>query len=183
MSSHRSISERHQKEVPIPVTASTGDVRLRDVTVEDLPVFFEHQRDPVANEMAAFPARIGRRSWSIGRRTCSVTTPPGGGRSCWTARSSGTSCAGRILGDTLVGYWIGREHWGKGIATRALTLLLAEVDTRPLHAHVVMHNAGSIRVLEKCGFRIVGEQTFEESGERIVEVILRLDAEPESAAT
>ncbi len=112
-----------------------------------------------------------------------MTTPPGSGRSCWTARSWGTSCAGRILGDTLVGYWIGREHWGKGIATRALTLLLTEVDTRPLHAHVAQHNAGSIRVLEKCGFRVVGEQTIEEPGVRIVEVILRLDAQAESAAT
>ena len=45
------------------------------------------------------------------------------------------------------------------------------------------HNAGSLRVLEKCGFRVVGEQTSEEFGMRIDEVILRLDADPESAAT
>jgi hypothetical protein len=37
--------------------APTGDVQLRDVKGEDLPIFFEHQRDPVANLMAAFPAR------------------------------------------------------------------------------------------------------------------------------
>ncbi len=45
------------------------------------------------------------------------------------------------------------------------------------------HNIGSIRVLEKCGFRIVGEETVEESGVRIVEVILRLEADPARAAT
>ncbi len=50
------------------------------------------------------------------------------------------------------------------------------MDTRPLHAHVAKHNAGSIRVLEKCGFRVVGKQTVEESGTLIDEVILRLDA-------
>ena len=165
------------------MTASTGDVRLRDVTIEDLPIFFEHQRDPVANEMAAFPARD--REAFMEHWTTNVLGDDTAGK--WTILLDG-EVVGNILswadlGDTLVGYWIGREHWGKGIATRALTLLLAEVDTRPLHAHVARHNAGSIRVLEKCGFRIVEEQTFEESGERIVEVILRLDAEPESAAT
>jgi RimJ/RimL family protein N-acetyltransferase len=86
-------------------------------------------------------------------------------------------------GDTLVGYWVGREHWGMGIATRALTLFLTEVDTRPLHAHVVNHNIGSIRVLEKCGFRIVGEETIDGSGELIHEVILRLEADHTRAAT
>ena len=39
------------------VAKATGRVRLRDVTEDDLPIFFDHQRDPVANRMAAFPAR------------------------------------------------------------------------------------------------------------------------------
>lgn len=55
-----------------------------------------------------------------------------------------------------VGYWIAREHWGKGIATRALALLLKGVAARPLHARVARTNAASIRVLEKCGFRVTG---------------------------
>ena len=55
-------------------------------------------------------------------------------------------------GERLVGYWIGREHWGRGIATRALAELLREIEERPLYAHVARHNVGSIRVLEKCGF-------------------------------
>ncbi|WP_242543571.1 hypothetical protein [Corallococcus sp. NCSPR001] len=32
-------------------------VILRNVTDEDLPIFFEHQRDEVALRMAAFPSR------------------------------------------------------------------------------------------------------------------------------
>jgi hypothetical protein len=32
-------------------------VQLRDVVGSDLPIFFEQQRDPVANYMAAFTAR------------------------------------------------------------------------------------------------------------------------------
>jgi len=35
----------------------TGAIQLRDVTAGDLPIFFEQQLDPVANDMAAFQAR------------------------------------------------------------------------------------------------------------------------------
>ena len=52
-------------------------------------------------------------------------------------------------GRTLVGYWIGKQYWGKGIATKALSALLDQVRKCPLYAHVAKHNLGSIRVLEK----------------------------------
>lgn len=55
-------------------------------------------------------------------------------------------------GRRLVGYWVGKEFWGKGLATQALAELIAELGTRPLHAYVAKTNLGSIRVLEKCGF-------------------------------
>ncbi|HKA21153.1 MAG TPA: GNAT family N-acetyltransferase, partial [Blastocatellia bacterium] len=35
----------------------TSDVLLREVTEGDLPIFFEQQRDPAANRMAAFTAK------------------------------------------------------------------------------------------------------------------------------
>ena len=38
----------------------TSDVLLRDVTERDLPIFFEQQLDPAANQMAAFTARTRR---------------------------------------------------------------------------------------------------------------------------
>ena len=57
-----------------------------------------------------------------------------------------------VEGERDVGFWIGRDHWGNGYATAALRAFL-DVDLhRPLHAHVVDHNVGSRRVLEKCGF-------------------------------
>ena len=163
--------------------AAQGTVTLRDVTEADLPVFFEFERDPVANEMAAFPARE-REAFMEHWRSNILANPTG--RS-WTILLDG-DVVGNILswadaGDTLVGYWIGREHWGKGVASRALALFLVEADARPLHAHVAKHNVGSMRVLEKCGFRAVGEESIEELGTRIDEVIFRLDADPASAAT
>ena len=55
-------------------------------------------------------------------------------------------------GRRLVGYWISRDHWGKGIATGALSEALKELP-RPLFAYVAEHNVASIRVLQKCGFQ------------------------------
>jgi RimJ/RimL family protein N-acetyltransferase len=55
-------------------------------------------------------------------------------------------------GQAHVGYWISREHWGKGVATQALRLLLLEVAVRPLHASAAISNGASLRVLQKCGF-------------------------------
>ena len=51
----------------------------------------------------------------------------------------------------------GRTFWGKGIATSALAKFLVVEKRRPLLAVVAKHNAGSIRVLEKCEFAISSE--------------------------
>jgi len=55
-------------------------------------------------------------------------------------------------GEDHVGYWIDRAFWGKGIASRALHLLLQEVISRPLIATAAASNTASLRVLQKCGF-------------------------------
>jgi RimJ/RimL family protein N-acetyltransferase len=68
----------------------------------------------------------------------------------------------------LVGYWIGREFWGRGLATRALAELLGMVNARPLHAYVAKSNVASIRVLEKCGFVEVAEQTGDDGIEELI---------------
>jgi RimJ/RimL family protein N-acetyltransferase len=127
-------------------------VRLRRVEDGDLDVFFDHQADPQAVEMAAFPARDKDRfaaHWAKIRaddtlvvRTIVADGMVAGNIGSWPED-----------GQQFLGYWIGREHWGRGVATQALTLLVGEVSIRPLYAHVVVHNVGSIRVLEKCGFR------------------------------
>ncbi len=79
-------------------------------------------------------------------------------------------------GEREVGYWLGREYWGKGIATRALTAFLEHVKSRPLYAHVAKHNLASIRVLEKCGFTITGgdKVVSRTDDEAVEELILTL---------
>ncbi|GAA4464248.1 GNAT family N-acetyltransferase [Phytohabitans houttuyneae] len=138
----------------------TPEVRLRTVEDLDLDVFFDHQADPKATEMAAFPARDADKfaaHWAKIRADDTVVVR--------TIVADGV-VAGNIGsweqdGLRLLGYWLGREHWGRGVATQALTQFVDEVSTRPLYAHVVAHNAGSIRVLEKCGFRRDHEQEAE----------------------
>jgi RimJ/RimL family protein N-acetyltransferase/quercetin dioxygenase-like cupin family protein len=134
----------------------TGVV-LRSVERGDLPFFFEHQLDPEATSMAGFPARDEESfmaHWTRILNDESVVKK--------TILFQG-EVAGNIVsfvqsGEREVGYWIGKEYWGKGIATHALAAFLSLEERRPLCAHVALSNAASIRVLEKCGFRITGEE-------------------------
>ena len=128
------------------------EVQLRNVEDRDLEVFFDHQADPQAVEMAAFPARDKEQfaaHWAKVRaddanvlRTIVADGQVAGNIGSWQQD-----------GQQFLGYWVGREFWGRGVGTQALALLVDEVSVRPLYAHVVVHNVGSIRVLEKCGFR------------------------------
>jgi RimJ/RimL family protein N-acetyltransferase len=81
------------------------------------------------------------------------------------------------FGDQEVTYWIGKEYWGKGIATEALRQFLTIEKKRPLYARAARENQASLRVLEKCGFSIIGfEKAFADGrGEEIEETILVLE--------
>ena len=131
---------------------------LREVVDSDIEVFFEHQREPEANRMAVFPARDRETfdaHWrrlladdSLIKKTIVYEGEVAGNIGCWQQE-----------GRRFVGYWIGREFWGKGLATRALQELAGEVTQRPLYAWVATSNVASIRVLEKCGFvHVVSQQ-------------------------
>ena len=159
------------------VRGAAPDVRLRAVEDEDIGLFFEHQTDQEATEMAAFPARDSDRfaaHWARIRanddsllRTIVADDAVAGNITSWEQD-----------GQRLIAYWVGREHWGRGVATQALAQFTRQVTTRPLHAHVAAHNTGSIRVLEKCGFRRdrVQEATAPASDDGIEELIFVLDA-------
>lgn len=126
-------------------------VHLREVTEGDLPILFEHQREPEAVRMAAFPPRDWDALQLHWRKLLSDET-------VW---AKAVVVNGQMVGNIaswlqdqrrLVGYWYGKEHWGQGIATEALTRYLQVFTDRPLYAYAANTNLGSIRVLEKCGF-------------------------------
>ena len=132
-------------------------VTLRAVSPADVDLFYVHQADPVGAAMAAFPSRSEAAHADHWRRLLAD-----GSLLTRTIEADG-QVAGNIGswrdGDRrLVGYWLGREFWGRGIATVALRQLVAELDERPLWAYVAATNAGSIRVLEKSGFILAPEQ-------------------------
>ena len=154
----------------------TSDVLLRDVTEDDLPIFFEHQLDPDANRMAAFPARDRNAfmaHWTkiLGDETITKKTI------LFDGHVAGNVVSFEQFGKPQVGYWIGKEYWGKGVATQALSEFLGHVKARPLYARVAKHNIASIRVLEKCGFTFFGEDKgfSNAGGEEVEEFILILD--------
>ena len=131
--------------------AISDHIRLRNVEPDDLPQLSQMQLDPESNRLAMTIPRSAEAfeaNWANALRDPSSTTK---------AILLGDALVGYALcfgrdGQANVGYWVSREHWGKGIASRALELLLLEVPTRPLYAHVATSNAASLRVLHKCGF-------------------------------
>jgi RimJ/RimL family protein N-acetyltransferase len=149
------------------------NVRLRDVEPNDLPVFYEQQLDPDATRMAAFPAR-DRASFDAHWERNILGNPDAIAQTILVDDDEVAGNIGSWSQESirLVGYWIGKEYWGRGVATRALTAFLHHVTERPLHAHVVEHNVGSIRVLEKCGFTV--ERKIEAAGDGVVELELVL---------
>ncbi len=153
------------------------NVALRPVTDDDLPIFFDHQLDPAANRMAAFtrgdPADRAAFTahWAKIRGDDTVTLRT----ILLDGRVAGHIASFERFGEPEVTYWIGREYWGRGVATAALRAFLAEIPARPLYARAAADNSASIRVLEKCGFTVSGrDRGFANArGEEVEELILR----------
>ena len=156
----------------------TSKVVLREVRDDDLAVFFEQQMDPTANRMVAFTKRdpVDREAlmahWAKIRHDVTVTVRT----VVFEQQVAGYVGKFERSGKPEVCYWIGREYWGQGMATAALSRFLTEIEDRPLYAGVAEDNLGSIRVLEKCGFAIIGlERTFAKArGEEINELVMKL---------
>jgi RimJ/RimL family protein N-acetyltransferase len=151
-------------------------VRLRPVVWMDLGVFFQQQLDPLSNRMAAFTSKNATDRTAFDQHWAKIL-----GDAKIVARTilADKQIAGYVLhhswfGDPEVSYWLGREFWGKGIATRALELFLRQEQVRPLYGRVATDNIGSRRVMEKNGFRIIGEDKgFSNArGEEVEEYIL-----------
>jgi len=141
------------------------EILLRDVIKSDLPILFEQQLDPDATAIAAFPSR-DREAFMAHWTKIMADESNILKTIVFDERVAGNIVGWENSGEWEVGYWIGKEYWGKGIATKALLLFLGFVKTRPLYAHVARHNIGSRRVLEKCGFKVI----LEESEEFILEL-------------
>lgn len=148
-----------------PVLHSEG-ITLRELTDIDLPAWFERLTDSEAADLAGDPIaesmeevingleyhKFGFRfkkslRWAI--------VPDDIGESVGTVGFNSFDPADNSAD---IGYAIGRSHWNKGIATRAVRIAInygfEVLSLKRIEAEVLTHNGASIRVLEKLGFDV-----------------------------
>jgi RimJ/RimL family protein N-acetyltransferase len=154
-------------------------IALRPVADPDLGLLFDQMRDPEAVWMAAFTPDDPDDRSAFEAHMASVRSSPSVTMRAVTCDNHlvGSIAAFVLDGRTEVTYWIDRAVWGRGIASRALELLLDLVPVRPLYARAASDNAGSLRVLQKSGFKVIGTENSFAPGRNstIEETILRKD--------
>ena len=155
-----------------------GEISLRTLREDDLPTMFEIQLDDTAQHLAAFTDKTARdrdaylQKWRKILANDAVITKVveiGG-------EVVGSVGAYPVEGDIEVTYWIRKDCWGRGVATAAVAALLDEVTVRPLYGRVAEDNLGSVRVLERNGFVLVGREDSFAAGRQatITELIFKL---------
>jgi len=154
-------------------------ISLRNVIDGDIPIFFEFQSEQDAVYMAAFTAKdpddreAFNAHWNMTRNSETVIIKT----IIYENQVVGYVLSYEEGGKPEVSYWIGKQYWGKGIATLALTEFLTSVnEQRPFYARAAKDNQGSKRVLEKCGFEIIGEDKgfANARGQEIEELLFEL---------
>ena len=157
----------------------SNELVLRNVANDDLPIFFEYQLDPEANYMAAFTAKdpTNQEAFIAHWRRILADETTINQTILFNGHVAGSVSSYEDEGKPEVTYWLGKDYWGKGIATWALKEFLAQKNQlRPIYARIAKDNLGSRRVLEKCGFKIIGESKgfANARGQEIEELLLEL---------
>jgi len=157
------------------------EIQLRDVREADFDIFFVQQQEPAAVHMAAFTAKDPSDRTAFDSHWAKVLADAGVTIQTilYQGAVAGSVLCHRWFGEPEISYWLGEAFWGKGIATAALHEFLSQLPTRPLFARVAQDNIGSLRVLQKCGFLITGEDKGFAAGrgEETAEYILTLPDE------
>ncbi|MHA2028317.1 MAG: GNAT family N-acetyltransferase [Candidatus Kariarchaeaceae archaeon] len=156
-----------------------NNVVLREVEQNDLEIFFQHQQDPESQQMAAFIHEDPSDRTAFDAHWKKIMNNE---EVVIRTILNNNEVAGHIakfvmFNEPELTYWVGKELWGKGIATQGLKQFLEEVQIRPIYARAAKDDTGSVRVLEKCGFKNTGyEKGFANArGDEIEEVVMQLD--------
>ena len=153
-------------------------IALREVHDSDLPVFFRQMNDPESLRMAAFTPKDPADRDAFDAHWKRIRASDAVHRTILVDGDvvGSTSVYGEP-GEREVTYWVDRAYWGRGIATEALRELVRQVPERPLYARAATDNTGSLRVLEKCGFRVTAQASgyAHARGAEIDETVLMLD--------
>lgn len=138
-----------------------GACRVRPFVPDDAPSLARHANDPEISRHLRdrFPFPYTLRDAHEWVRHCDSS-----GELSFALEVDG-ECAGGIglvRGDDVhrlsaeLGYWVGRAHWGRGLATQAVRatseIAFQKFGLVRLWAQVFETNPASMRVLEKAGF-------------------------------
>ena len=144
---------------------NSPEITLRDVVEDDLPILYRFQREPEGYQMAVVKSRDEGdffRHWRdniLSNEEVKIKTIEINGE------VAGDVTSFILGGQRAVGYWLGKKYWGRGIASAAVSEFLASHEMRrPLCAFVAVSNLASYRVLQKCGFRQVGQSAKASDG-------------------
>ena len=156
-----------------------GNIEIRKTQKEDLNMLFDFQADDEAGHVAAFVSNTWKdregyiAKWEGLLQNESVNS--------YTILHNGVvvgSVGTWVMGDEpQITYGIGKDFWGQGIATAALSLFLEKVNKYPLYGRAAADNIRSIKMLERAGFVKTGsDRGFAAArNQEIEEVIFRLD--------
>jgi [ribosomal protein S5]-alanine N-acetyltransferase len=137
---------------------NTPSITLRNSTEDDIEIFFYNQLDEEANYLAAFTPKdpTDKEAYTSKWKRLLKDDTINMKTILYGTEIAGTVAKFEMEGNAEITYWLGKQYWGKGIATKALRDFLPLENMRPIFGHVAYDNYGSIRVLEKCGFERIG---------------------------
>jgi [ribosomal protein S5]-alanine N-acetyltransferase len=171
---------------PGPPTLTTDRLVLRELRLDDARAVAERAGDKrVARYLIAVPSPY----------PVTLATRWIAGRIAWWNQGRGVTLAiarreapGKLLGSVSLrryvrdrraelGYWLGADAWGQGVATEAAGALVdfgfAELGLSRIYAHVLEGNAASCRVLDKLGMINEGiRRQHVRKGKKLLDVVL-----------
>src|SRR5215831_7632019 len=101
-------------------------ISLRPTTREDLPTLFRQQLDPDSNAMAGTKPYSDEAYRAVWDRILSAPVIEARVILDGDAGIVGSINCFQRSGEDHIGYWIDKPHWGRGVATRALSLMIRE---------------------------------------------------------
>lgn len=141
-------------------------IELRAWKVGDLPILIEFANNEriAANMTDSFPHPYSKEAglkfieWATSSDPNHILCIKADGKVCG---SIGLHAQQDVMCKNMeLGYWIAEPYWGQGIATNAVTLMVQygfkHWDINRIFAKPFAVNIGSLRVLEKVGFRKEG---------------------------
>ena len=154
------------------------EISLRSSIEADLETFFLHQTDEEANYLAAFTPKNPHDKQAYLEKWKKLMQDSAVNMQTILVANEVVGCVVKFVmeGDAEITYALGKECWGKGIATQAVKQFLEDERTRPIYGRVAYDNFGSQRVLEKVGFERIGKDIgfANARGKEIEEFIYKL---------